>query len=52
MKQKKIVDDYSSFGYDAAVFWMTCGKVVVVMNEDVLSIIHEFEACSGKRSVE
>ena len=45
MKQKKIVDDYSSFGYDAAVFWMACRKAVVVINEDVLSIIHEFVAC-------
>jgi hypothetical protein len=45
MKEKKIVDDYSSFGYDAAVFWMTCRKAAVLINEDVLSIIHEFMTC-------
>jgi hypothetical protein len=28
MKEKKIVDDYLSFGYDAAVFWMTGRKAV------------------------
>jgi hypothetical protein len=45
MKRKKIVDDYSSFGYDAAVFWKTCRKAAVSINEDVLSIIHKFVAC-------
>ena len=42
MKQKKIVDDYSSFGYDAAVFWMTGRKTVGWIHEDVFGIIHEF----------
>ena len=42
MKGKKIVDDYSSFGYDAAVFWMTGRKTVGWIHEDVFGIIHEF----------
>ncbi|MDD4356619.1 MAG: hypothetical protein PHN98_05145 [Smithellaceae bacterium] len=44
MKKKKIVDDYSSFGYDAAVFWMTGRKAVELIHEDVLGIFHEFTA--------
>jgi hypothetical protein len=35
MKEKKIVDDYSSFGYDAPVFWMTDRKAVGWIHVDV-----------------
>ena len=50
MREKKIVDDYSSFGYDAAVFWMTGRKTVGSIYEDVFGIIHEF--ASGMKAKE